>query len=106
MTKRYSIVGTQYTGTPESFVAALQPGTPVKLVREPNNPKDTNAVAVYVDSTRIGYVPMKQNAVLAQFIDAEGRPPLAMDSITGAGRIIEGKFVRSPKSGFPMVEVA
>lgn len=111
MTQRYSIVGTQFTGVPESFVAALKPGTPAVLVREPTNQYDANAIAVYVDGRRIGYVPKKQNAVLAQFIDQKGREltdaePLALDAaLAGAKKAIDATFVRSPNSGFPMVEV-
>jgi hypothetical protein len=112
MPNRYSIVGTQFTGIPESFVAALKAGTPAVLVREPANPHDPNAIAVYVDGRRIGYVPKKQNGVLAQFIDQQGTdgllvPALAMDGakIDGAAKQLAATFVRSPNSGFPMVEV-
>ena len=106
MPNRYSIVGTQFTGVPESFVAALKPGTPALLVREPANQHDKNAIAVYVDGTRIGYVPKKQNAVLAQFIDQQGGiMQLAMDAAPTTEKAIAGTFVRSPNSGFPMVEI-
>lgn len=121
MTNRYSIVGTQFTGLPESFISAIAPGTDVMLVREPTNQYDPNAVAVWIDGKRIGYVPRKQNAGLAERIDASGqdwaepdRPThvsLATDGTMTLGtertiyRAIPAKFVRSPNSGFPMVEV-
>lgn len=35
----------------------LQLGTPVRLVCEPNNPADPNAIAIYYNSTKLGYVP-------------------------------------------------
>lgn len=111
MPNRYSIVGTQFTGVPESFVAALKPGTPAVLVREPENPHDPNAIAIYVEGKRIGYVPKKQNAVLAQFIDQKGSivpklsPTVGIAADSAGVRSINGTFVRSPNSGFPMVEV-
>jgi hypothetical protein len=107
MPNRYVIVGTNFTGVPESFVAGLKAGTPATLVREPDNPHDANAVAVYVEGKRIGYIRRKDNPVLAQFIDQKGTTALlAMDGFNGLGRkSIDGTFVRSPNSGFPMVEV-
>lgn len=108
MPNRYSIVGTQFTGIPESFVAALAPGTDVLLVREPENPIDPRAVAVYVENKRIGYIPKKQNGIISQRIDDVGTTPppgFAFDSARPAPKTIPAKFVRSPNSGFPMVEV-
>src|SRR5437016_1584714 len=110
MPNRYSIVGTQFTGGGESivtFVASLKPGVPALLVREPGNQYDKNAIAVYVDGKKIGYVPKKQNAVLAQFIDQNGIVrDLAMDAtLPTTERAIAATFVRSPNSNYPMVEV-
>jgi hypothetical protein len=105
MPKQYSIVGQQFTGVSEAFMMNLQSGTEVLLVREPTNEFDPMAIAVYVDRQKIGYIPKKQNKVLAQFIDQSGRTELlAMDE--AEHRTLPAKFVRSPNSGFPMVEVA
>lgn len=104
MPKSYSIVGTQFTGVSENFMQSLKPGQELLLVREPTNQFDPMAVAVYAGTTRIGYIPKKQNGVLAQFIDQQGRTEtLAMDS--KPSRTLPAKFIRSPNSGFPMVEV-
>lgn len=106
--KTYSIVGMNFQKT-EQLVAALGVGTPVTLVREPTNQFDPNAVAVWVDGQKVGYVPKKQNAALAQFIDQTGggydeSKLIAMDAGLHA-RAIDAKFTRSPNSGYPMVEV-
>lgn len=104
MPKSYSIVGTQ-NYVDERFMAELKPGTEALLVREPTNQHDPNAVAVYIGGKRIGYIPKKQNGVLSQFIDQQGRTEtIAQDSAT-QHRTLPAKFVRSPNSGFPMVEV-
>lgn len=105
--RTYSIVGMNYIKT-EDIVAAMSPGTAVTLVREPQNPHDKNAVAVYVGAQRVGYIPKKQNLVLAKFIDDQPIRSMAFDSGTGFTanvRAIDAKFVRSPNSGYPMVEV-
>lgn len=104
MPKRYSIVGTQFTGVSENVLNAIPEGADALLVREPTNQFDPAAVAVYVGNHRIGYVPKKQNGALSQFIDQQGRTEtMAFDQ--AEHRTLPAKFVRSPNSGFPMVEV-
>lgn len=48
------------------------PGSPVRLVREHDNPHDPNAIAVYADTGRrpAGYVPKGQARRLAALLDA------------------------------------
>jgi HIRAN domain len=114
MTKSYSIVGMEFRKAVE-IVAALQPGAPVTLVREPTNQYDPNAIAVWVEGKHVGYIPKKQNAVLAQFMDQTGSDAsidgeMALDqTIASIGRenikAITATFIRSPNSGYPMVEV-
>jgi hypothetical protein len=113
--RTYSIVGMNYIKT-EDIVAALKPGTAVTLVREPNNEFDKNAIAVWVDGQRVGYIPKKTNEALAGFIDQTGEiwdepigvaPALALDSrprVVGM-KSIPAVFIRSPNSGYPMVSV-
>lgn len=113
MPNRYSIVGSQHAGVSKTHMDGLKVGTRAVLLREPDNEHDKNAVAIYVDGTRVGYVPMKQNAVLAAFMDKNGRDlsgpvEMAMDARKAPGRSVkalDGTFVRSPNSNFPQVEV-
>jgi hypothetical protein len=115
--RTYSIVGMNYIKT-EDIVAALEPGTPVTLVREPRNEYDKNAVAVWVAGKRVGYIPKAQNLVLAQFIDQKGadtimngtpleatKDILGMDNALERTKSIPAVFVRSPNSKYPMVQV-
>jgi hypothetical protein len=106
--KSYSIVGTNHTGK-EAVLAALKGGEEVFLIREPLNPYDPLAVAVWIGGERIGYIPKKQNRTLAQFIDQTGAT-IAGFALDGAlaptpEKHITAKFVWSPNSHFPMVEV-
>jgi hypothetical protein len=110
--KTYSIVGMNWLKS-EEVVGGLKPGAVVTLAREPTNPVDSNAVAVYADGIKVGYIPKKQNVALANYIDQLGTdwtPPapagMAADQAPNAARSIPAKFTRSPKSGYPMVDVS
>lgn len=110
MTKRYSIVGMNHRGT-EQLVGAIAVGTSVILIREPDNKFDKNAIAVWVengDYVHVGYLPKNQNAALAARIDQNGIGSfkLAQDAAPSDVRSIPAKFVRSPNSAYPMVEVS
>lgn len=118
MPNRYSIVASNHIDGAEAFVKTLATGVAAVLVREPDNQHDKNAIAVYVDGKKIGYIPKKQNTVLAQFMDQKGQNAIlngepievakaimGMDNALKDVKIITATFVRSPNSGFPMVEV-
>ena len=47
----------------------LSPGDPLTLVREPANPYDPNAIALYRQDRKLGYIPRKDNAVIANLMD-------------------------------------
>lgn len=111
MPKTYSIVGQKHRNL-DSYLVGVLPGTPVVLVREPLNPFDKNAIAVWIGGQKAGYIPMKQNAALAAFIDQPGGESAPIDgmaldqAMTGPEvKAIMGTFVRSPNSAYPMVEV-
>jgi hypothetical protein len=41
---------------------------PVSLVSEPENPHDPDAVAIYYDSTKLGYVPQAKNSYVSKLL--------------------------------------
>lgn len=104
---RYPVVGMKFLESAYKIINTLQDGAIVKLVREPINQYDANAVAVYVDGAQIGYIAKEKSAVLAEFIDQAGEPfaILAQDAVREE-KSITAKFVRSPYSGLPQVEVS
>lgn len=67
----FAVAGTSYH---QAAVKAgeFTPGAPVRLVREPDNVHDANAIAVYAESGRraAGYVPKGQARRLAALLDA------------------------------------
>ena len=64
----------------------FRPGAEVRLVREPDNPHDPNAIAVYAAGARdlSGYVPRGYAKRLAKLID--GGADLVALSVRGSGR--------------------
>lgn len=44
-------------------------GVPLSLVREPKNRYDSNAIAIYYELTKIGYIPAAQNTILTNLLD-------------------------------------
>jgi hypothetical protein len=51
----------------------FEPGTPFELKHEPENPFDEDAVAVFYQNNKIGFVPQSSNVPIAQKLK-QGRP--------------------------------
>ena len=69
----------------ETVRGALEPGAPLRLVREPDNDYDGRAVAVWTpDGHKLGYVPRIDNKPLARLMDA-GIMPVAR--VASLGRL-------------------
>jgi hypothetical protein len=67
---RFSIAGFQYHDGP-ALVRRLQPGVQLKLVREPANPYDLFAVEIFLDKTKLGYVPRSDNKHLSRLLEQD-----------------------------------
>jgi hypothetical protein len=64
-----TIVGTKYRGPAAiAVLGRLRPGDRLRLVREPENPHDPDAVAVYSGTMHIGYIPRGVNREVADAI--------------------------------------
>ena len=62
------LAGFQYHGG-EHVWESLRVGDPLVLVREPHNPHDERAVALYWHGVKLGYVPRDENTAVAQMLD-------------------------------------
>lgn len=51
-----------------TVIDELTLGQKVELVAEPDNPHDPDAVAIYYQGKKIGYVPEAKNALLSTFL--------------------------------------
>jgi hypothetical protein len=61
-----SIAGFTYHEGPVVF-NGLQIGTALRLVAEPENPYDHDAIALYLDEYKLGYIPRSENKTLSLF---------------------------------------
>ena len=52
----------------------LQVGEPLHLRREPSNPHDRYAIAVWFRNEHLGYIPRRENRTLATLMDRGERP--------------------------------
>ena len=50
-------------------IPELKIGTQLRLVRERENGFDPNAVAIYLDDYKLGFVPRSENELIAKFLD-------------------------------------
>ncbi len=65
------VAGTTHTAGLEELDPFLKPGDRLELVRIPDNPSDPNAIKIYTrDRVKLGYVPRKENHILARLMDA------------------------------------
>jgi len=62
------LAGFEYHRAPAIW-CFMQEGDPLRLVREHLNPHDPNAIAVWFKNEKLGYIPKKENATLAQLMD-------------------------------------
>jgi len=76
-----TLVGMQHRKS-ERLVASLSAGTALTLRRDPENPHDPNAVAVYLGPTHIAFIKATEAVSLARQMDAAGQK-----EITGVYRV-------------------
>lgn len=60
--------------TAKMIVAQLAVGDTLDLERDPNNPYDANAIAVYAEGEHLGFIPKEHNVDLAAAMDAGAEP--------------------------------
>ena len=65
---RFFVAGYRYHDGPANQ-AALHSGQALRLVREPDNPHDPRAIALFAGDLLLGYVPRTQNSMAAGCLD-------------------------------------
>lgn len=76
-----SIAGFQFHDG-DAVWSSLAVGAKLRLVREPQNPHDPDAVAVCFGEHQLGYVPRAQNSALAQMLDRDERLEARISGLT------------------------
>lgn len=65
------VAGTTHVTGIEELEPFLQSGDRLELIRVPGNPSDPNAIKIYTgDRVKLGYVPRRENPILARLMDA------------------------------------
>jgi len=64
------VAGTSFCNDLESVEEQIVPEKVLTLKREPANEHDEQAIAIYCDKVRVGYVPAEMNLVCARLMDA------------------------------------
>jgi len=77
------LAGVTFEGRQEA-VARLVPGTPLRVVRQPDNPHDANAIALHdAHGAQIGYFNRRLAGALAPVIDAGVEYDVEVTDVTG-----------------------
>lgn len=64
------VAGTSFCNDLKSVEEQIVPEKVLTLKREPANQHDEQAIAIYCDKVRVGYVPAELNLVCARLMDA------------------------------------
>lgn len=64
------VAGTTFCPIVQELVPTLLPNTVLRMVRQSHNEYDENAIAIYYEELRIGYVPQELNLVISRLMDA------------------------------------
>lgn len=73
LVKRFKIAGTFAIPDRSRVLRELRPGDRLRMIREPDNPHDGNAIRVDRERDKLGYVPRADAAELAPQLDAGSR---------------------------------
>lgn len=82
MTFNTKIVGV--THYDQSVIRSLKRGQTLRAVREPNNPYDRNAIAVYYKNTIIGHLSKELAEKFARELDRGNNMNITVNEVTGA----------------------
>jgi HIRAN domain len=69
--RQVQIMGSSFYPGASEQIARMRPGQQLRLVREPQNPYDANAIAVHIFNQKLGHLARGFAAELAPFMDAD-----------------------------------
>ena len=64
------VAGTSFCEHLDEVESLLVPDTVLKMIRQPENKYHNQAIGIYFNNTRIGWVPMEHNEVISRLMDA------------------------------------
>lgn len=93
-TLHIKVAGVSFEGR-QAYLAQLTGNEPVRLVPEPKNPFDSNAIAVHValggKVMHCGYIPREMAAQIAPLMEGESFD-CAIEAVTGGFRLSDGEI--------------
>ncbi len=63
------VAGTSFRRNIKELEPQLESGQMYRMVREPENKYDANAIAIYFEEEKLGYIPAEQNEIMARLMD-------------------------------------
>jgi DNA-directed RNA polymerase subunit RPC12/RpoP/tellurite resistance protein len=88
----FRVVG-DHVGNRAAFISRLRPGQPLLVFREPHNPADDNAVAIYdQNQNQLGYLKREVAEWFAPMLDRGKRFTCSVHALTSSGSLIAAVF--------------
>ncbi len=103
----FAIAGGYHHGL-EAALGRIKPGTKLVLVREAANPYDADAVAVYQDGLKLGFIPREANTPVARLLDRGERVTaevMRMLDIRRSSEVPDELVFTAFASGDPMIRL-
>ena len=67
---KVTVAGTSFCKHIDELVPQLTVDTKMRMLRQPKNEHDEMAIGVYLNESRVGWIPMEQNEVISRLMDA------------------------------------
>lgn len=103
----FAIAGGHHHGL-GAALGRIMPGTILDVVREADNPYDTDAVAVHLDGLKLGFIPREANSPVARLLDRGERVTaevVRMLDIRRSSEVPDELVFTAFSSGDPMIRL-
>lgn len=65
-----SVAGTSHIPDIKELAPDIVPGVNLRMIRDTENKYDSMAIGIYFNDSRVGFVPMELNEIIARLMDA------------------------------------
>ncbi len=95
------VMGVSFEGR-QDLLAGLRPGLELDLHRQPDNPKDSQAIAVFYGALQLGFLRKEIAKHLAPLIDGGVRYRARIEHLTGGSEKLRGVNIRVERERSPL----
>ena len=89
------IVGSKFIRGAVAALETIAEGSPLRLMADPENKYDKNAVAVYLGEIHLGFIPRQANAPLSEFLRQKDK--FCRCTVVRAAVMDRGRVVSEPR---------